>query len=436
MKRIYLAAALCLIASCSFAQKKVVKEAKSAMGSNNFEEARTLIKPALTDPETATDPETWKIAGDIEYKAFDNERTKEMTKSLNNGKGADEVKMYAGLYDMYIPYITADSLAQIPDAKGKVKNKVRKDILKNISESHPLHINAGLYYNDQRNYAEASKFFERYWEIPSLNFWGDEFTALKTDSTFQTIKYYAVITAIQAEDSDRAVKLLNKLANEPYYTNSTYKESDVYELLANEYTKRNDSINYIATLLQGAQKFPSNKYFTPNLINEYIKAGQSDKAIAYLDQAVANDPTNSCDLFSVKASLFVEKKDYDEASKIYGQALQADPNCERALEGQGVLCVLRAQDLKEKVAQTSIRSEQVAIDKETVEWYNKALPYLEKYRDLVKARDAEKREVRNALVKLQNVYYNLYVLKEPTEKQLEVIEEELKVIEEQIKQGL
>ena len=45
--------ALCVAASASFAQKKVVNEAQSiAKGSNaDFGEARTLIKGALENPE-------------------------------------------------------------------------------------------------------------------------------------------------------------------------------------------------------------------------------------------------------------------------------------------------------------------------------------------------------------------------------------------------
>lgn len=49
MKRVLLTVALCVAASASFAQKKVVNEAQSiAKGSNaDFGEARTLIKGAV-----------------------------------------------------------------------------------------------------------------------------------------------------------------------------------------------------------------------------------------------------------------------------------------------------------------------------------------------------------------------------------------------------
>lgn len=418
-----------MLAGFSFAQKGAVKNAKSAMKSN-IGEARELIKPALTNPETSGDQETWKLAGDIEYQAFDNERTLEMQKEIK-GHGGNEENMYVGLYNMYEPYIKADELGQLPDDKGKVKNKVRKDIVKNLQDGHKFYINGGIYYNDKKNYSKAADFFERYWELPSLPlFEGFKDLYFNTeDTTFQTIKYYAVISAIQAEDQPRSIKLLNKLMADPYLENSMYKESDLYELLANEYKKTGDSIAYVNLLLQGTQKFPSNKFFTPNLINEFIRGGKTAEAIAYLDQAISNDPTNTCDLMSVKATLFTEVKDYVKAEPAYLSAIAADANCERALEGLGVLYVLQAQDLKEKAGQTTNRREQAELDKATTELYLKSLPLLEKYRDTLRARKAdEKSEVRSALMKLQNVYYNLSLLNVDKHKELEAIDKEIEAL--------
>lgn len=104
-----------------FAQKSAVRDAKRSLGSNDLNEARTLIKQAITNPETANDPETWKIYGDIGNKAFDNERTNEML-----GKPANQEVMFNGLLESYEPYVKADSLGELPDAKGRVKTNFVK----------------------------------------------------------------------------------------------------------------------------------------------------------------------------------------------------------------------------------------------------------------------------------------------------------------------
>lgn len=430
MKRSLLVITLCIFAGFSFAQKKAVKDAKSAM--KNVDEARELIKPALTNPETANDPETWKIAGDIEYKAFDDERTLEMQKEIT-GKGGNEEKMYIGLYNMYDPYIKADELGQIPNEKGQVKNKFRKDIVKNMRDGHRFYINGGVYYNEKRDFKRAADFFERYWELPSLAMFEDTKGDFNTqDSVYQTIKYYAVISSIQSADHDRSIKLLKKIIAEPYVQNSTYKESDAYELLASEYQQVNDSLAFVQVLNDGAKKFPGNKYFTPNLINEFIRGGKTAEAMAYLDQAIANDPSNTCELMGVKASLYAEQKNYASAEPTYLQAIATDANCEKALEGLGVLYILQAQDVKEKAGQTNSRSEQAQLDKQTADFYQKSLPYLEKYRDLLKARGADfDLDIKPALMKLQNVYYNLSLLNIDKSTEYEAVQKELGISDKQ-----
>ena len=422
MKRTLLVITLCAFAGLSFAQKGAVKNAKS---SKDINEARSLIKPALTNPETMNDPDTWKVAGDIEYKAFDDERTLEMQKQIT-GKGGNEEKMYEGLYNMYEPYIKADELGQLPDEKGKIKNKVRKDIVKNLKDGHRFYINGGIFYNEKQDYKKAADFFERYWELPSLVLFEDNRSDFNTqDTTFQTIKYYAVISAIQSKDNARSIQLLKKLIAEPYVKNSTYKESDTYELLASEYQQVGDSVAYVNLLREGTQKFPSVKYFSLNLINEFIKGGKTDEAMSYLDEAIKNDPTNACELLSVKASLFAERKEYAQAEPAYLQALNTDANCEKALEGIGVLYILQAQDTKEKAGQTTDRATSAKYDKETIDLYQKALPYLEKYRDLLKAKNADKYDVRQILMKLQNVYYNLTLLNVNKNAEYDAIQKEL-----------
>ncbi len=424
MKRIYLFVSLCMLVGSSFAQKKAVKDAKSAMGSNTTE-ARNLIKPALTNPETMSDAETWKIAGDIEYKVFDDELTKTKTEAITK-KAGDEPTMYEGLYNLYTPYLTADSLGQLPDEKGKVKNKYRKDIIKNLKEVYPYYINAGLFYNDKKDFAKASLFFERYWDMPNQSIFSEDPSLFnKQDTVYQTIKYYAILTSIQSDDHKRAINLLKKIEKEPYVTNNTYKESDIYELLASEYQRLDDSISYVNTLRIGAEKYPGNKYFTPNLINEFIRGGKNAEALEFLDQAIANDPANSCDLNSVKATLYADKKDYAAAEPLYLKAIESNSDCERALEGIGVLYILQAQDMKEKAAQTTTRKEQLEIDKQTSDLYLKSIPYLEKYHDLLKAKQAESRDLKALLMKLQNVYYNLSLLKIDKAAELDAIEKEL-----------
>ena len=421
MRKILFITMMAVLTSGSiFAQKSALKDAKRALGRDDLNEARTMIKQAVEHPETATDPETWKVWGDIGNKAFDLQRTNAML-----GKSANDKLMYDGLMESYGPYVKADSLGELPDAKGKVKNKFRKDIAGILRANHPFYINGGVYYNDQGDYKTATDFFEIYWNIPSLPIFEGEKDAFVLDSTFQTIKYYAIITAIQGEDHKRALAMLQRAAKEPFIENSAYKESDIYELMASEYIQLGDSAKFLEILYDGAEKFPSSNYFLPNLVNVFIREGNTDKAMEYLDKAIENTPQNSCDPNSVKGALLAEQKNYEAAEAEYRKALAQDPNCERALEAIAVNFILQAQDLKEKTALMSDRQQQMENDKLTVELYQKALPSLEKYAELLKEREAPAHDIESALLKLRNVYYNLSSMGVDKSKEMEEVEKEL-----------
>ena len=71
MKKVLFTAALMFGAMVASAQVSVVKEAKSKK--SNPAEAAQIIEAALTNPETANDPETWKLAGDFQKAIYDAE---------------------------------------------------------------------------------------------------------------------------------------------------------------------------------------------------------------------------------------------------------------------------------------------------------------------------------------------------------------------------
>ena len=195
--------------------------------------------------------------------------------------------------------------------------------------------------------------------------------------------------------------------------------------MASEYMQSGDTVNYMETLNLGASKFPASKYFIPNLINVYIRNGENEKAMDYLDQAIKNDPSNSCDLNSVKAALYSEREEFEKAEEEYNKALAQDEDCERALEGLAVNYILQAQNLKDVTAQITDRKVQAENDEKTIEFYMTALPHLEKFTQNLKNREADESTIKSALIKLQNVYYNLSNLGVDKSSELDAIEEEL-----------
>lgn len=394
MKRVLLTVALCVAATSAFAQKKAVNEAQSlAKGNKDFAEARTLIKGALENEETKNDPKTWFVAGFVEDQQFSAERTKQIL-----GTEPNEPVMYEALGGILPFFKKAYELDQLPDAKGKVKPKHTKDIKSILSANHVYYINGGAYYFDQRDYVKASDFFEQYLEISDLPMFKGEKVA-ERDSNFMTVQFYAAVAATQLEDSQKAIKALERAKN------TDFRQNDVYQYLCYEYEQVKDSVNFEKTLAEGLQKFPEEKYYLLNLINTYIYSDRNDKAIEFLNTAIANEPNNA-QLYDVMGRVYETGfKDFAKAEEAFIKANQLDPentdilsNLGRVYYNQGV----NKQGEANLINDNKLYQEELAKAKE---FFRKALPHFEKAHQL-KPEDTE------YMTALRGIYYNLDMGKE------------------------
>ena len=406
MKRVLLTVALCVAASASFAQKKVVNEAQSiAKGSNaDFGEARTLIKGALENPETKDDAKTWYVAGFIEDQQFNAERAKQIL-----GQQPNEPVMYEALYGILPYFQKAYELDQLPNEKGKVKPKYTKDIKSILSANHVYLFNGGAYYFDKQEYKKAYDFFNQYVEISELPMFAGTQTAEK-DSTFMTVQFYAAAAASLAKDSRLAIAALERAKNTPY------RQYDVYQYLCYEYGEARtaqDSVMLEKTFEEGMQVFPDSAFFLNNLINTYIYSNRNEKALEMLNVAIQKNP-NDANLYNVMGRVYeTGLKDYANAEKNFQIALEKDPNLTDALSNIGRIYYNQGVN---KLSEANMINDSKKYQEElgmAKDLFKKALPY---YR---KAHEAEPEKMDN-MIALRGIYYNLNMGPE-----LEAIEAEM-----------
>ena len=406
MKRVLLTVALCVAASASFAQKKVVNEAQSiAKGSNaDFGEARTLIKGALENPETKDDAKTWYVAGFIEDQQFNAERAKQIL-----GQQPNEPVMYEALYGILPYFQKAYELDQLPNEKGKVKPKYTKDIKSILSANHVYLFNGGAYYFDKQEYKKAYDFFNQYVEISELPMFEGTQTAEK-DSTFMTVQFYAAAAASLAKDSRLAIAALERAKNTPY------RQYDVYQYLCYEYGEARtaqDSVMLEKTFEEGMQVFPDSTFFLNNLINTYIYSNRNEKALEMLNVAIQKNP-NDANLYNVMGRVYeTGLKDYANAEKNFQIALEKDPNLTDALSNIGRIYYNQGVN---KLSEANMINDSKKYQEElsmAKDLFKKALPYYKK------AHEAEPEKMDN-MIALRGIYYNLNMGPE-----LEAIEAEM-----------
>ena len=404
MKRLLLTVALCVAASsASFAQKEAVKEAQGiAKGDKaDFTEARALIKGALENPETKDDAQAWYVAGFIEDQQFSAERTKQIL-----GQQPNEPVMYEAL-GAILPYFKkAYELDQLPNEKGKIKPKYSKDIKSILGADHVYFFNGGAYYFDQKDYKKAYDFFNQYLEISELPMFEGTQTAEK-DSTFMTVQFYAAVAATQLQDSPIAIKALERAKS------SDFRLNDVYQYLSYEYKQAGDSVNYVKTLEEGYAKFPNEEFFLMSLIDAYIQSSQNEKAISYLNTAIAQKPSDSQLYHALGIVYETGIKDYAKAEETFKKALEVNPESVESMSALGRIYYNQAvnkQGEANMINDSKKYQEELTIAKDL---FKQALPYFQKAHEM-KPSESE------YMVALRGIYYNLNMGPE-----LEAIEAEM-----------
>ncbi|MDR0844562.1 MAG: hypothetical protein LBN71_05015 [Tannerella sp.] len=389
-KRVLMTVCLCLAVTAAFAQKKAVSSAERLVkdAKPDYNEARTLIKGALEDPETKNDAKTWYVAGQIEDSQFTGESTK-----LLLGQQPNEPLMYEALGKI-LPYFKKSyELDQLPDEKGKVKPKYTKNIKGTLSANHNYYLNGGAYYFEQRDYKKACEFFEQYMEIADLPFIAGEKPSVR-DSNFMIVQFYNAVAATQLENSDYAIKSLKRAKDTPF------RQDEVYQYLCYEYTQIKDSLSFEKTLEEGMNVFPDSSFYISNLINLYIYSDRNDKARDLLDIAIARDPNNSI-LYQALGSVYETGfKDIENAELNFKKGLELDPDNDMALSNVGRIYYNQAVNkLSEANAITDTRkyTEEKAIAKSLFE---KAKPYFEKAYQ-------SKSDNKDYMLALRGIYYNL-----------------------------
>ena len=360
MKKILFSAALLFTVCSMSAQESVVKEAKSAK--SDPVKAAEILEPALVDPSTASDPETWKLAGDFQKAIYDEEN---MKLYLPGGQ-ADTTKLYSSLAKMFEYYTKCDEVEQAKVNSGELKKpKLRKKLAKTLVTVRPNLTNAGSDAYNAGNYANALKFFGLYVDAPQNPLFADE-DAVKNDTLTPLAARAAVIkyATIGKNHKDEGYRSLMCLAE-------VYGKGE-----------KTDSVQWLATIKEGVEKFPAQEYFIGNLMDYYIQKGKIDEGLTQINEILANNPTPY--FMYVKGVLQYEKKDYEGAIATFNEIIAKNGDfVAESYSKIGDCYFFPAQVIVEENANLSMDDPKYATNEGKIkELYEKAKPFYEKAKEL------------------------------------------------------
>ncbi len=397
MKKILFMAALALIGANCYAQKANVKKAKNAaLAAENpdFSAAREAIKPALSHEETANQADTWYVAGLIGNKEAEGLGTKQML-----GQAIDEVAKGEAIVESINYWITADSLALIPNAKGKIDKGTHGKVTSGILDYYTTQelVKYGIYLNEQRDYKRAYEVFKVHLNIPKLAMMQEEKLQAKMplDTIYDQYKFYAGLFATQAEMHPEAIAIFEEMKD------GDYEGISVNQFLYQEYLALNDTANFVRVLQDATVKFPKEPWFLQNLINHYIFSGQEALALDYLTQAIEREP-NTAQYYHIRGNINENMKNYDAAIADFNAALAIEPTLADAEAGLGRVYYNQAVKINEDAAYITDNKEYKAKLDEMTAMFAKSLPFFEKAHELAP-------DNRDYMIVLKQLYYRLHM---------------------------
>lgn len=405
MKKSIFLAALVLISAGCFAQKKNVSTARSLADAEtpDYAGARAAIAEALQNDETKDLANTWYIAGFIGYKEFEtNNLKRQMGQNINIDQWG------AAVYESVNYWNKAYELALVPtyDKKGRAKYDTRtpKSILPKMTEYFQFQpmIAAGFNAYEANDPSLAYDMFVAHCNIPDSKIMQDhpeELAKLLRDSSYYTCLYYAGRFAYEAQRYEEAIATLKRMNSEHANANALRKEI-IYanEYIYQIYIEQKDTVNAVEFIKGCIDLFPEEPWFMQNLINLYINSGQEEKAIDYLDIAIAREP-NVGQYYNSKGSILARIGRFEESFKAFEQAIAIEPNNALFLETLGFAYV----DLGNKLNDDAAYLDAKAYAKAKVEIdaaFQKALPYFEKAYELEPDNYDFKRSLRSLYYRL------------------------------------
>lgn len=384
--------------------QKQVKEAKNEFERDDVQDKRgskRLIDQAMKDPLNQDWDQTWLVAADIYQHFYYQENTKSYTQAY------DTVGMYKLLNQWYAFAMKADSLQQIPNAKGKTTDEARKKHAREIHRTMGDLIRGGIFYfNDHHDFAKAYEMFDSYFTVadhPMMKSLTDADTIFQKYKT--TYSYYPALAAYNLERWDNVMK----------YASVAKEDEDeeiaepATEMLCDAYGNMQDTVAWLEILKQGLVKFPTHEYYYGKLLNYYNLKNDMNELERFVKEMVEIDPEKAYNYY-VLGYIAQQNKDYDNAIAQYETAIEKDAKLSDAYFNLGLCIMLQASDFMDSKSNLDYRSSayKKAVQ-EQKDYYKRALPYFTKYREL------EPSATEKWGIPLQTIYYQVDMSKELNE---------------------
>ena len=366
-----------------------------ASNADKLQEAKDMIKVALSSDEVAATSKAWQAQGEI------------YSTSVGQDLGMTLVKPDHQITDVNGAIMANEAFMMA--AKKAVKKYETKDALDGIRSNISNLSNIGIIQYKAQKFSQAFANFNGVLDAHKALKEGGAESPLDGKDEYNNAVYLAALGAQGAGDADTASKMFDELAAQDYNDAAVY--DGIYKANIDSNPEK-----AIAALEKGRKLFPDNTSLLFTEINYYLRANRLDELTAKLKSAIAQEPDNVT-LYSTLGNVYdnlfqrenkagntaKEKEYFDLALDYYNQALKIDPTYSDATYSIGALhynsaaaMTVELQALQDDYSKAGI-AKYKAKQAEITSIFDRALPYFEKA-------DAANPNDSNTLIALKEIY--------------------------------
>lgn len=366
-----------------YAQKKEISVAKEQVKTgSNLGQAQASMEKLLKDSANHRNRKIWNVLYESIRKQYEQGNEKLYLKQTY-----DTATLFSLTRQLFSVAQKTDSVEMIPDAKGKCHFEFRKQHAEYLEKIRPNLYTGGLWLVRKQKYMDAYSLLDQYLKCASMPLFST-CNYQESDKLIPSAAYWAVYCGYKMKNPKATFRhSYEALKDTAHY---------VYMLqyLAETYKLEKDTARYVKSLKEGFAHAPMFPFFFPRLVENYVERNELDSALVVVDRALSLAPENITYLYT-KSTLLLNQGKNEESFAISEKLLSRNDSLPEIYFNAGIACFNRAV-LLDKKTQLS-RKKNVEIDK----LYRKALPYLEKYREL------QPSEVDKWSLPLYTIYLNL-----------------------------
>lgn len=398
MKKLFMMAVMAAVATTSYAQDDLVKQAEKLSAKGQHAEAINMITPALTSDQTTDKAKAWNSVSKMNYAIYmANQQIMTENQLKKTNTPYDTVGMNRALVASFEAALKCDEYDQQPNAKGKVKIRFRSENQKTWAMMRPHLINIGLAEYNKKNLAEAVKDWRLYIDgAESTLFTGMD---LGADQYRSEVCYFIGLASYQNKDYKTATKYALMAAED---SAKAKEASEIVIFAAKDGAKtKADSLEYLNILKKFHKEDPNEQRYFNLLMEYYTKSGDQAQTLAWLEEEISINPNNKMP-WALKGEALMNARKWDEAVAAYQKASEIDPNFVQVVFNTGVCLNSKAIELKDKLADKNTGGLTNANAEKVKAILAEAKVYLEKAKELDPTRSSV-----NWAYPLYQIYYAL-----------------------------